>query len=822
MIIAGHAGLSVFLAFQWNGLFEAGRADLSALHDAWFWTALVFVPALAARAWAEERRDGAAEALLALPVPAFAMALGKAAAVWCAAALSLATATLPLWLGLARLGPVDAGATLGGCAGALMAAAALSGLGQWMSAIARRPASAFLAGIALCGGLAAMGLPPVLDAARAVAGAEPADALAGLSLLDAWQDVSRGRIGLAGAIWLAVLGLGALTLAALTVEGGRRGPGRGPDLHLLACAALTVLAATGARATLDTAAGDAALDLTEERLFTPSREARAIVAGLESPILVEWFESREAQLSDPELRAHGLRARRLMQALADASNGRVRVVLRRPEPFSADEEAALAAGLQARPSALPGEPPAWLGASAHGRSRALAPAFDPARAAALEADLVGLLAAADAGGRPRAALVTAAPWLAAADSEGRMAPTGAVAQAWAERLDLSIAPEGFTRFPDGTDLVILAHPPELDASQRAALDRHVLAGGKVLAFLDPASLMAGSAGGPPESGGALGPLAAVWGFEVSAAALADRTDALRVESGADGRGAPALDPLLPLAPASRLAPDDTATAGLRRGLLFAAPGRLSALAGGLSARSLVWLGPTAMEVPAGLALSRPDAGDLLGDWRAGGRPAPLALRLTGRARPAFPDSPAARADTDIIVVADADMLAEALWRAPDGSERADNLRFVLQAADLLSGRADLARLAARAPKARPLERVERLRAAAEARFAERRTALEARMRAADAELERLSGEAMSGAPEARERARLVVSGWEREARAARADLRLAQAEARRGPEAVKWQLIGLAGGLAPALVLAGGLALAGRCRRRRRGAEAPV
>jgi len=65
------------LTWQTGRLFETGRADLAPLFDYLPWLLLVLMPALAMRAWAEERDRGTLETLLASPVALWEVAAGK-------------------------------------------------------------------------------------------------------------------------------------------------------------------------------------------------------------------------------------------------------------------------------------------------------------------------------------------------------------------------------------------------------------------------------------------------------------------------------------------------------------------------------------------------------------------------------------------------------------------------------------------------------------------------------------------------------------------------------------------------------------------------
>ena len=63
--------------FYLGAYFDMGQADLVSFFMFHPWLYLFFLPAISMRLWAEERRNGSIELLLTLPVPLWAIVLGK-------------------------------------------------------------------------------------------------------------------------------------------------------------------------------------------------------------------------------------------------------------------------------------------------------------------------------------------------------------------------------------------------------------------------------------------------------------------------------------------------------------------------------------------------------------------------------------------------------------------------------------------------------------------------------------------------------------------------------------------------------------------------
>jgi ABC-2 type transport system permease protein len=225
VFVAAFVTASALMAFELGGLFEAGRAELDALVQFHPWLLAVFAPALAMRSWAEERREGTLETLLALPVPVWGLVAGKFLALWLVAGAALA-GTAPVWIGIALLGPVDHGATATAYLGSLLAAAALLATGMLASAVSSSQVTAFVLGVLACVGLVAAGVPAVGDGLAALltagfgsdAGQAARGALAALSVLDQTGGFQRGVIEAPAVVFFAGLTALMLALTALALD----------------------------------------------------------------------------------------------------------------------------------------------------------------------------------------------------------------------------------------------------------------------------------------------------------------------------------------------------------------------------------------------------------------------------------------------------------------------------------------------------------------------------------------------------------------------------------------------------------------------------
>ena len=101
--------------------------------------------------------------------------------------------------------------------------------------------------------------------------------------------------------------------------------------------------------------GNARLDLTEQKLYTLSAGTERVLAELEQPLDLYFFYSDQATRELAPLRNYARRVEEMLKAYERVADGRLRLHIVDPEPFSEDEDRAAEFGLQAVPLNLGGE-----------------------------------------------------------------------------------------------------------------------------------------------------------------------------------------------------------------------------------------------------------------------------------------------------------------------------------------------------------------------------------------------------------------------------------------------------------------------------------
>jgi len=190
--------------FYLGGFYEQGQADLRSFFNFHPWLYLFLVPAISMRLWAEERKSGSVELLMTLPITAWQAVLGKFLAAWAFTGIALAL-TFPIWVTVNYLGDPDNGTIFAAYVGSLLMAGGFLAIGSCLSAFTRNQVIAFVISIVVCFGFLLSGFPMVLDVFRGWLPQVIVDAIASLSFLTHFTNISRGVIDFRDLVYFGLL-----------------------------------------------------------------------------------------------------------------------------------------------------------------------------------------------------------------------------------------------------------------------------------------------------------------------------------------------------------------------------------------------------------------------------------------------------------------------------------------------------------------------------------------------------------------------------------------------------------------------------------------
>src|SRR5690349_9814898 len=409
-------------------------------------------------------------------------------------------------------------------------------------------------------------------------------------------------------------------------------------------------------------------DLTEGRIYTLSDGTKKILRGLSSPVMLKLYLSQGEAMPVP-LRSFGQRVSDVVNEMRRAAGSNLIVERLDPKPDSEVEDAAQLEGID--PQTLASGEQFYLGASVSqlDRKQTLA-TITPQRERLLEYDLVRAIVQVASAERPKIGLMAGLPVL----GEKFNPYTRQSSDPWVlagelkREFDVKEIPLTAKEIDKDITVLLLIHPRDMQPEQEYALDQFVLRGGKLIAFVDPFAYFDQSApqmpGMPAQgSSSSLPRLFKAWGVEFDPGKV--------ISDVVYGSGSgPNYTPTVLSLNRTAFSRDDVVTGSIET-LLYAFGGAFKVKpAEGLRVTELVRSSPNSMLVDNSEATKRGD--EATKSFKPSGQALPLALRLTGKFKTAFPDglvvdkkpqpnTPALResaGENSVILVADVDMLAD--------------------------------------------------------------------------------------------------------------------------------------------------------------------
>lgn len=144
IMLVAFLGFSGF--FTWisgRDVFLTGEASMQSFFGVAYWTLFFFIPALTMKLIAEEKNTGTLELILTKPVSDWQFVTGKFLSVLTLIGISLAL-TLPYYITIANIGPVDHGAVITGYLGLILMSAAYISIGIFASSLTNNQIVSFL------------------------------------------------------------------------------------------------------------------------------------------------------------------------------------------------------------------------------------------------------------------------------------------------------------------------------------------------------------------------------------------------------------------------------------------------------------------------------------------------------------------------------------------------------------------------------------------------------------------------------------------------------------------------------------------------------
>jgi ABC-type uncharacterized transport system involved in gliding motility auxiliary subunit len=487
------------------------------------------------------------------------------------------------------------------------------------------------------------------------------------------------------------------------------------------------------------------LDVTEGASYSTSEQIRPVFEGIKEPIIVRVYFSESVGQASPRHAEYFQRVRDLLQQYAELANGKLKIELYNPEPFSDVEDRAVGFGLQAVPLGQLGEVGYFgLAATNSTDDQQVIPFFNLEREQFLEYDLTKLIYGLSEPDQPKIGLLSTLPIEGAPQMPSMMGMPPQQSRPWAvlgQIRDLfavqSLAPD-VTVIPADIDILMLVQPDNLSDAAAYAVDQFILGGGKALVFVDPNAESAGM-GAPPGSGDKQGitKLLAAWGVRMpEGQVVGDIEAAARVGLQAEGRPVAADYVAWLQLRGGHFDTSDAITGDLNQ-INLGTSGVLEKVEGATTTVTpLISTGLQSMRMPADKFMGLPDVVSLFRDFKPQNKTEIIAARITGPAKSAFAEAPKtegaapaaahvgeSKQPIQVVVVADTDILGDRFWTQSSSFlgesvvvPIADNANFVINALENLTGSPALSALRGRGVQSRPFELLEAIRREAETQY----------------------------------------------------------------------------------------------------------
>ncbi len=500
------------------------------------------------------------------------------------------------------------------------------------------------------------------------------------------------------------------------------------------------------------------VDLTENGLFTVADGTKAVLKKIDEPINLYFFFSEKNTKDMAGLRSYAQRVRELLQQYENLAQGKIKLHIIDPVPFSEDEDKAAQYGLQAVPVAPNTEIYFGLVGTNSVDEKETIRFFQPDKEETLEYDISKLVAKLSQTKPPVVALISGMQVNGGFDYMTRQPKEGWIAfEQLKQFYNVRDVNSDVSEIADDVNLLLLVQPKGLSDKTRYAIDQYVLRGGKLIVFVDPFAEMdklPQSQQNPfPQTvaGDDINTLLAPWGVKVDMnKVVVDSEHALSVNTGA-GRAPTRHLALLGLS--GRDNAGESIVGGLES-LNIGTTGAIETLkVDGITVTPVLQTSSNAALLDRAKFEFLPDPSTLQKDFVAAGQRYAIMSRIEGKAKSGFEKAPEgvsaehlseAKDSIRVLVVADTDVLSDRMWvQVQDffgqrmAQPFADNGNLLLNAVETYSGSADLIGLRSRGRYARPFEKVADIKRNAEVEFRQREDELQKQLDETEKQLQDL-------------------------------------------------------------------------------------
>jgi ABC-type uncharacterized transport system involved in gliding motility auxiliary subunit len=499
-------------------------------------------------------------------------------------------------------------------------------------------------------------------------------------------------------------------------------------------------------------------DLTENKLYTLSDGTKKILNKLDTDVVVRFYFSKDNASVPVPLRTYAQEVQDLLDEYQQYGHGKIKVIKLDPKPDSDAEDSANLDGIEGQAVDLTDK--IYLGIAVSCLdAKTTIPSLSPDRETLLEYDLSRAISSVVNPKKAVIGVMSALPVTGRESSPMMMQQREQPSQPWIflnelkENYVVRDIPLTTDKIDADVSVLVLVHPQGITDDAQFAIDQFLLRGGKMVALLDPFSFVEAQTAGP--YGGAAGydstlnKLIPAWGIDFSAKKMiADPTFATQVQRENDVQS----DPTILSITSEGINKEDTLGAAISDLLMPFAGAFIGKPAEGLKEDVLIKSSTQAGLVDVSAMQAGADA--IRKELKSANTAYPIAIRLSGKFKTAFPDGkpasktsaqpsssptpqPAASASPPskedylkegksegvVILVGDSDFAYDAIaGRAQQVLTQSvfvpsnGNLNFIQSSVEQLAGDSDLIGIRSRSSGNRPFVVVNKMEAAAEQKY----------------------------------------------------------------------------------------------------------
>lgn len=469
---------------------------------------------------------------------------------------------------------------------------------------------------------------------------------------------------------------------------------------------------------------DSRWDFSRQKIHTLSPSTQQLLATLESPLDLYYFNSLTAPKKSRTVKRFGQRIEDLLQEFEAAANGMINLHIIDPTPFSEDAYKASLFGLNDTQGFL-----GLIGTRA-GQGMQRIDAFNPVDEPLLEYQISQLIYRLMHPQRPSVGLLSGLPLNESASQ---------LMEQMRGHFNLTELSSNISQVPASIGSLMVVQPRALTEQALYAMEQFVLGGGKLMIFIDPVSEMGSEAVSVDSR---LDGLLNAWGIRMPTNKLL--VDSLYASSASLGPGMPTvLHPARLKLPRQAMNAQDISTWKLDSLSVSSSGAILRARKNRKTFTPLLQSSRQSALLDAERFASTTQFDALIDEASTSGQRHVIAARLEGPAYSAFPDGLSGQppglqkaARIEVVVVADTDVLADAVSQATGNN----NLQFVLNTLDNLAAPALLANIRPHITS-RSLSTLTPMRDAAAQAYREKAAELERRLEHTEQAWQRLNPKA---------------------------------------------------------------------------------